>query len=142
MAAALAAARLAAAPVGQGGGATQGVVLTVAAAGVLPGRLAAAALVVALLLLAESFGLRGPPAGGLRRGDSRGPGQRDRHQVAYSKVSLIPRDIHDERAFAKAATDDPLRHVPRDRLLTGLRGKDVIVGLARLGLPLQPTARS
>ena len=36
--------------------ATQGVVLTVAAAGVLPGRMAGALLVVALLLLAESFG--------------------------------------------------------------------------------------
>ncbi|MCW2762182.1 MAG: Conserved putative rane protein [Marmoricola sp.] len=48
-------------------------------------------------------------------------------EYAYGQVSRIPSEIRDQREFAKAAADDPLRDVPADRLLTGLRGKDVIV---------------
>ena len=45
---------------------------------------------------------------------------------AYGQVSRIPPEIQDQKQFARAATHDPLRNVPSDRLLTGLRGKDVI----------------
>jgi hypothetical protein len=44
----------------------------------------------------------------------------------YEEVSRIPAVLRDERRFAIAAANDPLREVPSDRLLTGLRGKDVI----------------
>jgi hypothetical protein len=45
---------------------------------------------------------------------------------AYGEVSRIPPEIHDQQAFAQAARHDPLRNVPANRLLTGLRGKDVV----------------
>jgi hypothetical protein len=48
-------------------------------------------------------------------------------ELAYGQVGQIPQDIRDEREFTRAAAVDPLRSVPRDRLLTGLRGKDVVV---------------
>lgn len=35
--------------------------------------------------------------------------------------------VRDQRTFAEAAAVDPLRRIPQDRLLAGLRGKDVIV---------------
>ncbi len=41
-------------------------------------------------------------------------------------MSRIPHEIQDQKEFARAATHDPLRKEPADRLLTGLRGKDVI----------------
>ena len=45
---------------------------------------------------------------------------------AYGQVSRIPSEIRDQHAFTRAAAGDPLRRVPADNLLTGLRGKDVI----------------
>ena len=45
---------------------------------------------------------------------------------AYGQVSRIPSEIRDQHAFTRAAAGDPLRRVPADKLLTGLRGKDVI----------------
>lgn len=48
-------------------------------------------------------------------------------EYAFGQVSRIPSEIRDQREFARAAADDPLRDIPADRLLTGLRGKDVIV---------------
>lgn len=45
---------------------------------------------------------------------------------AYSQVSRIPSEIRDQHAFTRAAANDPLRNVPADEMLTGLRGKDVI----------------
>ncbi|MEP6817761.1 MAG: sulfatase-like hydrolase/transferase, partial [Marmoricola sp.] len=48
-------------------------------------------------------------------------------EYTYGQVSRIPVEIRDQREFARAAAEDPLRGVPSDRLLTGLRGKDVIV---------------
>ena len=44
----------------------------------------------------------------------------------YEKVSDIPAELRDQREFAQAAQEDPLRDVPADQLLTGLRGKDVL----------------
>jgi hypothetical protein len=45
---------------------------------------------------------------------------------AWRQVLRVPREIHDERAFATAAAHDPLADVPADGLLTALRGKDVL----------------
>jgi hypothetical protein len=45
---------------------------------------------------------------------------------AYGQVRRIPSEIRDQRAFTKAAADDPLRNIPAKDLLTGLRGKDVV----------------
>jgi hypothetical protein len=45
---------------------------------------------------------------------------------AVGEVRRIPAEIRDERAFARATVHDPLRHAHPDRLLTGLRGKDVL----------------
>ncbi len=45
---------------------------------------------------------------------------------AYGQVSRIPSEIRDQRRFTAAAAQDPLKDTPGDRLLTGLRGKDVV----------------
>jgi hypothetical protein len=45
---------------------------------------------------------------------------------AYGQLSRIPAEIRDQHEFARAAAGDPLRSTPADRLLTGLRGKDVL----------------
>ena len=44
----------------------------------------------------------------------------------YGQVARIPGQLRDQREFEEAARDDPLRSVPAHRLLTGLRGKDVL----------------
>jgi phosphatidylglycerophosphate synthase len=46
---------------------------------------------------------------------------------AAEQVTRVPTEIRDQRAFARATVDDPLADVPADRLLTGLRGKDVLL---------------
>ena len=45
---------------------------------------------------------------------------------AYAQVTRIPSELRDQREFARAAADDPLRDAPAADLLTGLRGKDVL----------------
>jgi hypothetical protein len=45
---------------------------------------------------------------------------------AFGQLSRIPSELRDQRAFARAALADPLRRTPASRLLTGLRGKDVL----------------
>jgi hypothetical protein len=45
---------------------------------------------------------------------------------AFGQVTRIPSELHDQRAFARAARADPLRRTPTSRLLTALRGKDVL----------------
>ncbi len=45
---------------------------------------------------------------------------------AYTAVSRIPAELQDQKEFAQAAATDPMRGVPGDQLLTGLRGKDVV----------------
>jgi hypothetical protein len=47
--------------------------------------------------------------------------------LAYDRVSLVRASIQDEKTFAKAAAVDPLGNTHANDLLTGLRGKDVIV---------------
>jgi phosphoglycerol transferase MdoB-like AlkP superfamily enzyme len=47
--------------------------------------------------------------------------------IGISHVIQIPTDIRDAKAFDKEAKVDAFRNVPADQLLTGLRGKDVVV---------------
>jgi hypothetical protein len=46
---------------------------------------------------------------------------------AYRQVSRVPVEVADQRAFVRATRSDPLAASPPDRLLTGLRGKDVLL---------------
>ncbi len=45
----------------------------------------------------------------------------------YGQVARIPGELRDRREFLEASRTDPLRAVAPDDLLTGLRGKDVVV---------------
>ena len=47
--------------------------------------------------------------------------------LAYDHVSQVRAGLQDQQPFAKAAAVDAFRNTPGDDLLTGLRGKDVIV---------------
>ncbi|GGK81081.1 sulfatase-like hydrolase/transferase [Mangrovihabitans endophyticus] len=47
--------------------------------------------------------------------------------LAYDTALKIPEDIRDRDAFATEVAQDRFRDVPGDQLLTGLRGKDVVV---------------
>ena len=46
---------------------------------------------------------------------------------ALAQVTRVPSQLRDQREFARAAADDPARDIPAADLLTGLRGKDVLV---------------
>jgi len=48
-------------------------------------------------------------------------------QLAYDQGHRVYEGLRDRAAFAKEARVDRFRGVPGDRLLTGLRGKDVVV---------------
>jgi phosphatidylglycerophosphate synthase len=43
------------------------------------------------------------------------------------EVRTVQADFHDEAVFARQIKHDPLRNTPASRLLTGLRGKDVLL---------------
>lgn len=45
----------------------------------------------------------------------------------YDQVTRVPSALRDRREFARAAASDPVRELPAADLLTGLRGKDVLV---------------
>lgn len=45
----------------------------------------------------------------------------------HGQVARIPDELRERREFARAAETDPVRQVPAADLLTGLRGKDVLV---------------
>jgi phosphatidylglycerophosphate synthase len=47
--------------------------------------------------------------------------------LAYDEVTLVRDGIHDRSVFAAEIADDRFATTPDDRLLTGLRGKDVLV---------------
>jgi hypothetical protein len=47
--------------------------------------------------------------------------------LAYDQVHAIQSGVADQQAFAKAVGNDPFCNTPSSDLLTGLRGKDVIV---------------
>jgi hypothetical protein len=60
------------------------------------------------------------------RGDTRELASSDTARYVYGQVSRIPSELRDQQRFAEAAENDPLRDVPPQQLLTGLRGKDVL----------------
>ena len=60
------------------------------------------------------------------RGDAGMVASTDTSGYVYGQVSRIPSELRDQRRFAEAAENDPLRDVPPHQLLTGLRGKDVL----------------
>jgi len=49
-------------------------------------------------------------------------------ELARDTALKVPQDIADQKAFEKEVLVDQYRDVPDDQLLTGLRGKDVIIG--------------
>jgi len=76
------------------------------------------ALLLALWLVLALVDVRG--------GDGAPLASADAASYVYQKVSDIPAELRDQREFAEAAERDPLRSVPAEELLTGLRGKDVL----------------
>ncbi len=46
---------------------------------------------------------------------------------AYGQVARVPSQLRDQREFVRAAATDPQRDVHAEDLLTGLRGKDVLL---------------
>jgi hypothetical protein len=61
------------------------------------------------------------------RGDAGMIASRDTAGYAYGQVSRIPAQLRDRREFATAAENDPFRQAAGHDLLTGLRGKDVLL---------------
>ncbi len=51
----------------------------------------------------------------------------DAARLAWDRAGQAGADLRDEAAFARAAKIDPLRDTPAQDLLTGLRGKDVLI---------------
>ncbi|HEX8092347.1 MAG TPA: hypothetical protein VF542_00865 [Jatrophihabitans sp.] len=51
----------------------------------------------------------------------------DAASLAWNRAGQVRTDLRNERAFAAAFGRDPLRDIPTDQLLTGLRGKDVLI---------------
>jgi hypothetical protein len=47
--------------------------------------------------------------------------------LAHEKAVLVPASLHDERVFTAQAAVDAFHDTPADQLLTGLRGKDVVL---------------
>ncbi|MGZ5403182.1 MAG: sulfatase-like hydrolase/transferase [Nocardioides sp.] len=65
---------------------------------------------------------------GLQVRSETGPvASRDTAGYVYGQVARIPGQLRDRREFLAAAQSDPLREVAPDQLLTGLRGKDVVL---------------
>jgi hypothetical protein len=60
------------------------------------------------------------------RGETGVLASRDTAGYVYGQVSRIPGELRDQREFARAAEQDPLRQVPPQDLLTALHGKDVL----------------
>ena len=59
---------------------------------------------------------------------SAGPvASRQSSAYVYGQVSRVPAELRDQSEFALAAQTDPMRSVPAADLLTGLRGKDVLL---------------
>lgn len=47
--------------------------------------------------------------------------------LAWQRAGQVRTELRDERQFARAVNVDPLRDTPADQLLSGLRGKDVLI---------------
>lgn len=84
-------------------------------------RTATTALVAALLPLWLLLSLLDVRAGTDRLASG------DAAVYALGQVTRVPSQLRDQRQFAEAAATDPMRDVPARDLLTGLRGKDVLV---------------
>jgi len=61
------------------------------------------------------------------RVDERAIASRDTAGYVYGQFSRIPSELRDERRFEDAVEQDPYRDVAPEDLLTGLRGKDVLI---------------
>ena len=67
-------------------------------------------------------------------------------RLAYTHATQVRDDLHDQREFVRALEQDPFRNTPDDDLLTGLRGKDVLLvfvesyGRTALDLPVIESA--
>jgi len=48
-------------------------------------------------------------------------------RLAYTHATQVRDDLRDQREFVRALEQDPFRNTPDDDLLTGLRGKDVLL---------------
>ena len=48
-------------------------------------------------------------------------------RLAYTHAAQVRDDLRGQREFVRALEQDPFRHTPDDDLLTGLRGKDVLL---------------
>jgi len=64
---------------------------------------------------------------GVQLGDGRPVASTDAARLVWNRASQVRTDLRNERAFAAAFGRDPLRDVPASQLLTGLRGKDVLI---------------
>jgi hypothetical protein len=47
--------------------------------------------------------------------------------LTWHRIDQVRSDLHDQRTFAKLLAADPVRNTPANELLTGLRGKDVVI---------------
>lgn len=54
----------------------------------------------------------------------------DLAELTYDHVNRVRADLHDRRVFADEITDDRFDDAPAGRMLTGLRGKDVLLVFA------------
>jgi phosphatidylglycerophosphate synthase len=67
-------------------------------------------------------------------------------RLAYALATQVRDDLRDRREFMRALEQDPFRNTPDDDLLTGLRGKDVLLvfvesyGRTALNLPVIESA--
>jgi hypothetical protein len=67
-------------------------------------------------------------------------------RLAYTHATQVRDDLRGRREFVRALEQDPFRNAPDDDLLTGLRGKDVLLvfvesyGRAALELPMVESA--
>jgi len=96
------------------------------------------ALLTAIAMVATLSGARLGPAGPIASTASA--------RLAYTHAAQVRDDLRDQREFVRLLEQDPFRHTPDDDLLTGLRGKDVLLvfvesyGRTALDLPMVESA--
>jgi phosphatidylglycerophosphate synthase len=96
------------------------------------------ALLTAIALVTTLSGARLGPAGPIASTASA--------RLAYTHATQVGDDLRDQREFVRLLDQDPFRHTPDDDLLTGLRGKDVLLvfvesyGRTALDLPMVESA--
>jgi phosphatidylglycerophosphate synthase len=96
------------------------------------------ALLTAVAMVTTLSGARLGPAGTIASTASA--------RLAYTHATQVRDDLRDQREFVRLLEQDPFRHTPDDDLLTGLRGKDILLvfvesyGRAALDLPMVASA--